>query len=152
MIENIGQENLTVNKAGEAGSTRPPSSQEVSKSSETSQAAVEVDLRSDVARDVNKSSERAAGSQKSDQSLEEDLRKTIDALNEKLSGLNRQVLFKVDKRINRNYISVIDKESQEVIREFPPKDIRAYIARFDQFNEKLNSSSDVKSLIINLEV
>jgi flagellar protein FlaG len=151
MIENVGNP-LTPNLAGEVGSTRPPSSQEVSAGNEASQAAIAADKRSEQAGDINKSSDRVAGSQRSQESLEEDLKQTIEALNDKLAGMDRQILFKVDKRINKNYISVIDKESQEVIREFPPKDIRAYIARFDEFNEKLNSSSDVKSLIVNFEV
>jgi uncharacterized FlaG/YvyC family protein len=73
-------------------------------------------------------------------------------LNEKLARLDREILFKIDKRINRNYISVIDKVSKDIIREFPPEEIRNFIARFDEINEKLSFSTDVKSLIINLEV
>jgi len=152
MIESIsGNEPLTVNKGEEGISSRPPSSPEIS-STTASQTAVETDLRAEIANDINKSEERTAGTQKSDESLEKDLQRTVEALNDKLSRLDREVLFKVDKRINRNYVSVIDKESKEVIREFPPKDIRTYIARFDEFNSKLDSSSDVKSLIVNLEV
>jgi flagellar protein FlaG len=153
MIETIaGTDTLSVKKGEEGVSSRPPSSPELKSDQTASQTAVEVDLRSDIAKDVNKSNERVAQTPKSEQSLEEDLRRSIEALNDKLTRLDREVLFKVDKRINRNYISVIDKESKEVIREFPPKDIRNYIARFDEFHEQLNSSSDVKSLIINLEV
>jgi uncharacterized FlaG/YvyC family protein len=58
----------------------------------------------------------------------------------------------VDQRIGKNYVSVIDKESKEVIREFPPKEIRSFIARFMEFNENLASTTDLRSLIINLEV
>lgn len=153
MIESItGQDSLVVNKGEEPGGpSRPPSSQETGTKA-ASQTAVEVDLRSEIAKDINKSEERASGAEKSDKSLEEELQKTVEALNEKLTNLDREVLFKVDKRINRNYVSVIDKQSKEVIREFPPKDIRTFIARFDEFNTQLNSSSDVKSLIVNLEV
>jgi flagellar protein FlaG len=153
MIESItGHDSLVVNKGEEPGGpSRPPSSQETGTTA-ASQSAVELDLRSDIAKDINKSDERAASAQKPDKSLEEELQKTVEALNDKLNKLDREILFKVDKRINRNYISVIDKQSKEVIREFPPKDIRTFIARFDEFNQKLDSSSDVKSLIINLEV
>jgi uncharacterized FlaG/YvyC family protein len=66
--------------------------------------------------------------------------------------MDREVLFKLDKKINRNYISVIDKKSKEIIREFPPEEIRAFIAKFDEINQKLSMSHDVKSLIVNLEV
>jgi len=153
MIESItGHDSLVVNKGEEPGGpSRPPSSQETGTTA-ASQSAVEVDLRSEIAKDINKNEERTSAVKRPDQSLEEELQKTVEALNDKLNKLDREILFKVDKRINRNYISVIDKQSKEVIREFPPKDIRTFIARFDEFNTKLDSSSDVKSLIINLEV
>jgi flagellar protein FlaG len=151
MVETIGNESLPVNKGEGLVPSRPPSSQEVS-STETNQTAVQVDLRAEVGKDINKSSERVSQTPKSQESMEEELKKTIESLNRKLTRLDREILFKIDKRINKNYISVIDKESKEVIREFPPKDIRTFIARFDEFNERLNSSSDVRSLIINLEV
>jgi len=155
MIEAISaKDNLVVTKGEELASSRPPSSQNVvnTNSDTPSQTAVEVDLRADIVKDVGKNSERVASTPKTEKSMEEDLKKTIDALNDKLTRLDREVLFKLDKRINKNYISVIDKNSKEVIREFPPKEIRAFIARFDEFNDMLTSSADVKSMIINLEV
>ncbi len=155
MIETISaKENLVVNRGEELSSSRPPSSQDVigNNGDTPGQVAVEVDLRAEIVKDVGKNSERVADSPKSEKSLEEDLKKTIDALNDKLTRLDREVLFKMDKRINKNYISVVDKQSKEVIREFPPKEIRTFIARFDEFNDMLTSSADVKSMIINLEV
>lgn len=151
MIETItGKDSVLVNKGGDTGAPRPPSSQETS--SGEAPSAVEIDLRSEIAKDVNKNSERASGIEKPDKSLEEKLNDTVEALNDKLNQLDREVLFKVDKRIRKNYISVIDKQSKEVIREFPPKDIRTFIARFDEFNDQLSATSDVKSMIVNLEV
>jgi len=112
MIETIStKENLVVNRGEEPGSSRPPSSQDVIGSSgdTPSQVAVEVDLRAEIVKDVGKNSERVSNSPRSEKSLEEDLKKTIEALNDKLTRLDREVLFKMDKRINKNYISVIDK-------------------------------------------
>ena len=153
MIETVsGNDNLSLNKGEEGVSSRPPSSPEIGTSNNANQAAVQVDLRSKIAGDINKNSERVSGTQKTDESMEEELKKAVDSLNEKMSRLDREIQFKIDKKINKNYISVIDKESREVIREFPPKDIRTFIARFDEFNEQIDSSSDLKSMIINLEV
>lgn len=152
MIDSVSanSDNLVINK-GEGVPSPPPSSPEIS-NSESSQAAVEVGLRGQ-SSETTKSSERTSSAAKqNEESLEDKLRETVDALNEKLNRLDREVLFKVDKKINKNYISVIDKQSQEVIREFPPKEIRTFIARFDEINEKLMVTPDVKSLIINLEV
>lgn len=146
----VNNDNLVINAGGGKAPSPPPSSPEIS-SSASGQAAAEVDLRAQVARDSNKKSERVDKSQ-SEKSPEEELKESIEKLNESLENSGREILFKLDTKIDKHYISVIDKTSQEVIREFPPKEIRTFIARFDEFNEKLNSSSDIKSLIINLEV
>jgi flagellar protein FlaG len=149
----VNSDNLVINKGG-GTSSPPPSSPDVNAKSESEQVAAEVTLSAtnEVTAQSNKSVERGSKNQPSDKELEKELTESIDKLNEKLNRLNREVLFKVDKKINKNYISVIDKESKEVIREFPPKEIRNFIARFDEFNEQLNSTTDIKSLIFNLEV
>jgi flagellar protein FlaG len=158
----VTNENLVINK-GEGSVPSPPPSSTGIQSSESGQAAAEVDLNirpgthqtdkiGENARQLERVIKAEVEKTAKEKDLEEQLRETIDALNEKLARLDREILFKIDKRINRNYISVIEKESKEIIREFPPEEIRNFIARFDELNEKLNVSADVKSLIINLEV
>lgn len=164
MIESItGNVNADtlVRNTGEGNAPSPPPSPETikSKASGQGQAAIEADvqvgLKGEEAGALDQKTsqvEQAAKQEKPDKGLEEELKQVVEELNDKLNRLDREVLFKVDKKINKNYISVIDKASKEIIREFPPKDIRTFIARFDEFNQKLNVSSDVKSLIINMEV
>jgi flagellar protein FlaG len=156
---NVNADNL-VRNTGEGSVPSPPPSPETIKrtASGQGQAAVEVDvqigLKGEEAGDLNRNTGQATPAEqaKTDKELDEELTKVVEELNKKLNRLDREVLFKVDKKINKNYISVIDKGSKEVIREFPPEEIRTFIARFDEINQKLNVSSDVKSLIINLEV
>lgn len=83
---------------------------------------------------------------------EKELKDTIKRLNDRLAGLDREVQLKMDERIGRYYVSVIDKESKEIIREFPPEEIRTFIARFMEYNEKMSGMTDLRSLIVNLEV
>lgn len=158
----ITSESLVVNN-GERSIPSPPPSSTHTRYNESSQAAAEVDLRigqqtqqtgktngnaGQPGRVLKTEMEKTAR----EKELEGELQETIDVLNEKLGRLDREVLLKIDKRINKSYISVIDKESKDIIREFPPEEIRIFIARFDEINEKLNMSADVKSLILNLEV
>jgi flagellar protein FlaG len=157
MIDSVSitNDNLGVNK-GEGNVPSPPPSPSEVKNSESGQTqeSVEVKLGTQVSDTSNESDEGVLKSSEemSEKELDEKLSETIDTLNEKLARLNQEVLFKVDKKINKNYISVIDKETKEIIREFPPEEIRTFIARFDEINEQLMVSKDVKSLIINLEV
>jgi flagellar protein FlaG len=144
----VNNDNLVINKG--SGAPLPPSSPEIN-SSVSGQAAAELNLNTRVADDSNKKSERVAKSQ-TEEAEEKQLKDVIQSLNDKLEQRSREIQFKLDKKIDRHYISVIDKQSKEVIREFPPEEIRTFIARFDEFNEKMNTSDDVKSLIINLEV
>lgn len=172
MIENVSVANdsLMINKGEGVTPSQPPSpSTSTAISTATTQKtgsgpAVEVAITEQLAQSLAQSDQvstekqqtqnlsNTQGKQSNDQEMEKKLKETIESLNEKLARLDREVLFKVDKRINRNYISVIDKKSKEIIREFPPEEIRAFIARFDEINQKLMVSSDVKSMIINLEV
>lgn len=87
-----------------------------------------------------------------DEIEEKELKETIKRLNDRLGGLDREVLLKMDERIGRYYVSVIDKESGDIIREFPPEEIRTFIARFMEYNDKLAGVTDLRSLIVNLEV
>lgn len=146
----VNNDNLVINKGG-GTPPPPPSSPEISNSG-SGQAAAEVEFSSPAAQ-KNKKSERVEKSQ-SHQSMEEELRESIKNLNDKLGSMEREILFKMDKKIDKHYISVVDKTSKEVIREFPPEEIRTFIARFDEFNERLHTSTDaeLKSLIVNLEV
>jgi flagellar protein FlaG len=156
----INQENLVLNKGEGSKSSPPPSSTNTNNTA--GQTAVETDInireipqkasQSENAEQLEQTIQTEIEKSVREEDLEKQLNETIDALNQKLARLDREVLFKIDKRINRNYISVIDKESKDVIREFPPEEIRTFIARFDELNEKLSYSTDVRSLIINLEV
>lgn len=158
----ITSESLVVNN-GETSIPSPPPSSAHTQLNESGQAAAVVDLSiRQQARQAGKTNGNAgqpervlkteAGKTAREKELEDQLKEAIDALNKKLGRLDREVLFKIDRRINKSYISVIDKESKEIIREFPPEEIRTFIARFDEINEKLNLSVDVKSLLVNLEV
>lgn len=165
MIENVSVANdsLMINKGEGVTPSQPPSpSTSTAISTATTQKtgsgpAVEVAITEQLSKSLAQSDQVSTEKQQTQnlsntQEMEKKLKETIESLNEKLARLDREVLFKVDKRINRNYISVIDKKSKEIIREFPPEEIRAFIARFDEINQKLMVSSDVKSMIINLEV
>lgn len=159
MIENISvNENLATKQGEGVSPSRPPSSSEVNAVTKTGDPgqtnktgetpAVEF------SREIKGNLEKVEVKQKEVEKelVEQELKDTIRRLNEKLARLDREILLKVDQRIDKNYVSVIDKESKEVIREFPPEAIRTFIARFMEFNEKLASTTDLRSLIINLEV
>lgn len=83
------------------------------------------------------------------------LEKTIQRLNEKMNLLNRQLQFRLDERIGRNYISIIDKKTKETIKEFPPEEIRNFIAQMMEFENRLKeepNSDLVGELMVNIEV
>jgi flagellar protein FlaG len=154
MIETIStNENLPMNKGEGAQSSPPPSSSEVkapNKSGGTGQ--VKKDAAVELAPEIKDAVEKENLNEEEGKTVEKELSETIERLNDKLSRLDREVLLKVDQRIGKNYVSVVDKQSQEEIREFPPKEIRSFIARFMEFNEHLAANTDIRSLIINLEV
>jgi flagellar protein FlaG len=146
----VNSDNLVINTGGGSVPSPPPSS--LVKKSESAQTAEETSAKVDLRPELATGQTDEAVKEGSQQKLEDELKETIERLNDKLGRLDREILLKVDKRIGKNYVSVIDKESKEIIREFPPKEIRSFIARFMEFNENLASTTDLRSLIINLEV
>jgi flagellar protein FlaG len=161
-------ENLVLNTGEGVSPSPPPSSSETSNASEvatrTSKTGVaseavtttstQVDASVELtpqARDTLENSDQQKKEGQEDE-LQKELVDTVERLNEKLTRLDREILLKVDQRIGKNYISVVEKETQEIIREFPPEEVRSFIARFTEFNEKLASVTDLRSLIVNLEV
>lgn len=150
----VNNDNLIVNK-GEGYTPPQPPSPSVPSSSQKSSSneAAAVELSQEVQSNTQTTNEISKSSPKENEmDMEKRLHESVNTLNEKLTKMDREIQFKLDKKINRNYISVIDRKSKEIIREFPPEEIRAFIARFDEINEKLSMSPDLKSMIINLEV
>lgn len=147
----VNSDNLVINTGGGSVPSPPPSSLETNKS-ESAQTAEQTSAKVELGPELATGQTGEAEKESSEENLADELNETIERLNDKLSRLDREILLKVDERIGKNYVSVVDKESKEVIREFPPKEIRSFIARFMEFNENLASDTDLRSLIINLEV
>lgn len=147
MIGSVTNSENIYNNVREEGASLPPSS----KVNETAEVKAEiVAKKSQQVREQN-----APEIEPDDLELEvdpEELNEALERLNEKLYLSNREILFKTEKKINKNYISVIDKNSQEIIKEFPPKEIRRFLIGLKELEEKLGTNKDVKHLIINLEV
>ncbi len=157
MMETLNTQENAINTGEGTISSPPPSSSKVSSDSvsktgdpgqtvQTGSEAAEVQLtrEGEGSLDLDK--------KQNEELTQQQLTETLDRLNDRLNKLDREIELKTDQRINKNYVSVVDKQSKEVIREFPPEEIRSFIARFMEFNEKLASTTDLRSLIINLEV
>jgi flagellar protein FlaG len=56
---------------------------------------------------------------------EMDLSKVVEALNDHLQSVKRDILFSVNDTTGRTVITVLDSESKEVIREIPPESVQA---------------------------
>ncbi len=51
----------------------------------------------------------------------EHLKKMIAEMNRKISNSNEEAVFGVHERTNRIMIKILDKDTKEVIKEFPPE-------------------------------
>lgn len=58
----------------------------------------------------------------------EELEKAIEKANQKLLGLHTQFDFKVHKGTGRTVVRLIDKQTEEVIKEIPPEKMLDVIA------------------------
>jgi len=56
----------------------------------------------------------------------------VSDLNDVVQNLQRDLLFSIDEKSGKPFIKVLDKETEEVIREIPSKDIRELKARLGE--------------------
>ncbi len=74
--------------------------------------------------------QQAAGSGKAQvQQKSEQLKKAIAEMNKKINNSNEEAVFGVHEDTNRIMIKIMDKETKEVIKEFPPEKTLDMIAR-----------------------
>ncbi len=74
--------------------------------------------------------QQAAGSRQAQvQQQSEQLKKAIAEMNRKINNSNEEAVFGVHEDTNRIMIKIMDKETKEVIKEFPPEKTLDMIAR-----------------------
>lgn len=71
----------------------------------------------------------AASRQAQAQQQSEQLKKAIAEMNRKINNSNEEAVFGVHEDTNRIMIKIMDKETKEVIKEFPPEKTLDMIAR-----------------------
>ncbi len=145
MVENvINSENINTMRGD--GASLPPSSKVKETAEVKLEAPVELkrtEIKEEVIKEVNKPEVEIDP---------KELNEAIDRLNDKLYMSNREIVFKTEQKINKHYISVIDKESQEVIKEWPPKEVRKFLVGLKELEEQLGTNKDIKNVILNMEV
>lgn len=74
--------------------------------------------------------QQAAGSRKAQvQQQSEQLKKAIAEMNKKINNSNEEAVFGVHEDTNRIMIKIMDKDTKEVIKEFPPEKTLDMIAK-----------------------
>ena len=61
-----------------------------------------------------------------------DLDETVKSMNDLAQNLHRQLLFSIDDRTGDYFVKVVDKETDEVIREIPSEEMRELKARLEE--------------------
>lgn len=76
-----------------------------------------------------KQSQQQAAQTKQTQQQSEQLKKAITEMNKKINNSNEEAVFGVHEDTNRIMIKIMDKETKEVIKEFPPEKTLDMIAK-----------------------
>lgn len=76
-----------------------------------------------------KTQQQANIRQAREQQQSEQLKKAIMAMNRRINNSNEEAVFGVHEDTNRIMIKIMDKETKEVIKEFPPEKTLDMIAR-----------------------
>ena len=85
--------------------------------------ATSEDLKIDAKQQTSGSPKQVDEQEK--KSTSEDVKDVVVELNDLAQNLQRDLLFSVDKKSGDTIIKVLDKETEEVVREIPSAEIRA---------------------------
>jgi len=72
------------------------------------------------------------GESKSEALDSKEVENVVSDLNGMVQNLQRDLLFSVDEKSGDTFVKVLDKETEEVIREIPSKEIRELKARMEE--------------------
>ena len=73
--------------------------------------------------------QQAATSSQQNQAMPDQLKKAIAEMNKKINNTNEEAVFGVHEETNRVMIKIVDKETKEVVKEFPPEKTLDMIAK-----------------------
>lgn len=119
------------------------SSSTASKKDSLSEAKNEAKL--DVQEDIElKAEDDSLVSNKSElmqtqQQLNEELRESLDKINDFIPIRSTNLVFEFDELGDPPIVKVIDRDSEEVIREIPPKEFREVAKALEEFADKLDN-------------
>lgn len=109
-----------------------PDDQNVNVDATTASVVKTQEEDSEAGSDSDKGNE-AEGSQKQvfnlSQTATKQLKKEIEELNQKINNTNSEAVFGVHEDTNRIMIKIIDKDTKEIIKEFPPEKTLDMIAK-----------------------
>ncbi len=163
MVEGVTSQTNTalLIQAGEGGVPSPPPSSSEAKQRGAGAPAQAAGARSIPPGDVPQAARNAAAQYgETDQSGsvadQKKLEEMVRELNEKLYSLNSQLQFRIDKDLNRTYISIVDRKTKEVIKEIPPEEIRHLMAQMREYEESIQfhagKGGGGRDLFVNVEV
>ena len=81
----------------------------------------------DKAADADREKENEKQGQQNQQSANEKIKKAVEELNKKM--LNSEAIFGIHEKTNRVTIKIVDKDTKDVIKEFPPEKTLDMIAK-----------------------
>lgn len=74
---------------------------------------------------------------------QEEVENQIEQLQQFNQNINRSLQFEVDEELGVTIVRVIDKETDELIRQFPPEELLNLSRRLKELNEQNSGSSGV---------
>jgi len=65
------------------------------------------------------------------------IKEAVDLANKEIKIFNTDLDFSIDKELNKIVVKVIDKETEEVVRQFPPEHILKMAKNFEKYGSFL---------------
>lgn len=67
--------------------------------------------------------------------------------NQVTQNIQRRLSFQIDDELGKTVVKVFDRETEELIRQFPPEELLTLSRRLKELNDQVHGSSDLGLLI-----
>lgn len=94
-------------------------------------------------RFVEKTDKLGDETKKSQDSLVEDVKKSLDKLNSFIPVTATNLVFEFDEKGDPPFIRVLDKDNDEIIREIPSKEFREVAKALEELADKLSGKGAI---------
>ena len=125
---------------------------DLSKANSLRKSPIEAENTSDKNGTVNQNSSNGSKDIKITESMKDEINHQIQDLSQYNQSIERTLQFNVDEELGVTVVKVLDKETNELVRQFPQEEILNFSRKLKELNEENMNNTNTKGFFLQEKV